>query len=205
MDHEFIKCLDDIYHFYIENKEEGDIDNVLISCWLALHEAPFPKLDKIYVAKSNIEGMGVFSKKPIKKGEIVSMYPSEMVILDQKYPIGTERLQKYMNNNYIYNNVYTYKVDDRYSILGDSHFISDTNMVGHILNDACSSDGTQEGNKNYKTDKQNCIYYQYKNMFILIVACKDIDINEELLVAYQVDYWKMISHNNKIQTNKLFT
>lgn len=211
-DVEFIKGLDDIYNFYIENKFEDvikyddkkiPIDHILIATWIALHEAPLPQLNKNFIAKSKIEGLGAFAKRNIKKGEIVSMYPSEIVQLHcsgKSYPTCSDRVMEKYNlsdeNNmdeYINNNRNIYKMNENYSIAGD-HFISDTNFTGHLLNDAC--DGTKENDDMYNIMSfrhQNCIYYPYK-IFILIVACKNINKNEELLVSYQTDYWKAIKN-----------
>lgn len=190
---DFLKCLDNIYEFYLSNKDENKVDNMLISCLLSLHEADLPKLNKIYIKNSNIQGLGVFALKNIKKGDIISLYPSELVIYhdnDKIYPIGTERVIKKYNLNknmddYMKNNVYIYNINENYSIVGDPYYIKDTNHVGHILNDGCNDD------ENYKLNS-NCIYYRYK-IFILIVANRDINMNEELLVSYLQNYWEMIN------------
>lgn len=215
LDVKFVKCLDDIYNFYIENKfndvikyddKKIPIDHILIATWIALYEAPLPQLNKIFIAKSKIEGLGAFAKRNIKKGEIVSMYPSEIVQLHsdgKSYPTCSDRVMEKYNledennmDDYINNNRHIYKINENYSIAGDPYFISDTNFTGHILNDSCKSDGTKKGDDMYNINSnmnQNCIYYPYK-IFILIVACKDINMNEELLVSYQNDYWKAIKN-----------
>lgn len=203
-DDEFIEGLNDIYNFYQENKfvdtiEKIPIDHILIATWIALHEAPLPQLNKIFIAKSKIEGLGAFAKRNIIKGEIVSMYPSE-VVLCGGYPTCSDRIMEKYNlnddsnmNEYINNNRYHFKMDN-YSIAGDSYFINDTNFAGHVLNDAIKCDGTKDSIEKYKKcELQNCIYYPYK-IFILIVACKDIKAGEELLVSYQTDYWKAIGN-----------
>jgi len=187
IDIEFVKGLDVIYNFYLENKFEDMVDHILIAVWLALHEAPLPPLNKIFITKSNIEGLGVFALRDIKKGEIVSMYPSEVILYDNNLYLS-DRIKKYENK-------YHYKINN-YSIAG-VHF-NDTNFCGHILNDVCQSDGTKEGDDKYNKMSilNNCMYHPYKDIFILIVACKDVKIGEELTVSYQTDYWKVISKLN---------
>jgi hypothetical protein len=42
---------------------------------------PVIKLNKVYVGQSRLHGLGVFAKKPIKRGEIITYYPPHYILL----------------------------------------------------------------------------------------------------------------------------
>lgn len=181
---ELLKDLDILYKYYIDNKEEHlelvdgiVIDHILMATYLCFYEVPIPQLNKVYVDQSNIEGLGVFAKENIKKGEIVTIYPSDAVRIDK----GNEYYQMLSDRTLQISETCAYKTN--YAIiLGDRTLIKDTNLVGHIVND----------HTDYKKSlEQNCIYYPY-HMFILIVVIEDIKKDDELLVSYGVDYWNVI-------------
>lgn len=171
--------LDTLYDYYIENKDvelDAEIDHLLIAMLVSFHQVPLCHLNKVYIDKSNIEGFGVFAKEYIKKGEIVSMYPSDVVRIYHQNEYYEKCSDRTTNLNL---SKYAYKTE-QCVILGDSEFISDMNLVGHMINDGCH--------------EQNCVYYPY-HIFILIVASKDINKDEELLVSYGVDYWTTIKND----------
>lgn len=182
--------LDAINRYYISIKDEyiqmidgKSIDSILVTTCTSLCDVPFAKLDCVYVAPSNIEGFGVFAKRNLKRGEIVTIYPSDIVRLPGKdnlyYEFSSER-------KCIFDEKYAYQTN--YCIIaGDLSNIDDMNLVGHIVND-----GTICTKNNYNTKNNNCIYYPY-HMFVLIVVDKDIKKGEELLVSYGIDYWKIIN------------
>jgi SET domain-containing protein len=180
--------LDILYNYYLNVKDEyiqvvdgKSIDIILVETCTYLHEVPFTSLNKVYIKKSNIEGLGVFAKHNIKCGEILTLYPSDIVRVPNKgnlyYEFTSER-------NLVFKEKYAYQTD--YCIIaGDSTCIDDMNLVGHIVNDSCAN------SCHYDTSNNNCIYYPY-HMFVFIVASKNINKDEELLVSYGVDYWKII-------------
>ena len=191
---ELLKDLDILYKYYIDNNEEHlelvdgiVIDHILMATYLCFYKVPIPLINKVYVSKSNIEGLGVFAKENIKKGEIVTIYPSDAVRIDK----GNEYYQMLSDRTLQISETCAYKTD--YGIiLGDRDLINDTNLVGHIVNDYT----------NYKESlEQNCIYYPY-HMFILIVAAIDIKKDNELLVSYGVDYWNVIHRVQQVQQDK---
>ena len=187
--------LDTLYNYYLSIKNDHmqmingqSIDSILITTYTSLHEVPLVQLNKVYVKQSNIEGLGVFAKNDIQCGEIVTIYPSDIVRL----PNGNNLYYEFTSDrNVTFHEKYAYKTE--YAIIaGDNTCIDDMNLVGHIVNDGCCTDGTQKSNNEYHTNNNNCIYYPY-HMFILIVAYKNISKDEELLVSYGLDYWKIIN------------
>lgn len=181
--------LDTLYNYYLGVKDEHmqvidgyTIDSILITTCTSLHEVPFSQLDKVFVAKSNIEGLGVFAKENISMGEILTMYPSDIV----RIPLSDNLYYEFTSDRDVsFKEKYAYQTN--YCIIaGDNTCLTDMNLVGHIVNDNCADI------INYDSSNNNCIYYSY-HMFVLIVASKNIKKDEELLVSYGVDYWKIIN------------
>jgi SET domain-containing protein len=199
---ELIDGLDTMYHFYKEHKSEHleitpiiTIDHILIATLLSLSEAPLPELNKVYLDKSKIDGLGVFAKENLIKGEIISMYPSDIVRLHQQNHYYEARSDQVKDNNDI-NERYAYKLNDYCSIMGDQNLINNTNLVGHFINDGSQTDGSYQHNQEYniKTHQtRNCKYYPYR-LFVLIVTTKNVEKDEELLVPYGIDYWSIINN-----------
>lgn len=185
--------LDTLYNYYLSIKDEYSqvidgkcIDFILVETCTSLYEVPFTPLNKVYIKKSNIEGLGVFAKHNIKYGEILTLYPSDIVRIQSKNNLYYEFTS---GRNVGFKEKYAYQTN--YCIIaGDSTCIDDMNLVGHIVNDSCANC------IHYDTNNNNCIYYPY-HMFVLIVASKNINKDEELLVSYGVDYWKIITSYKK--------
>lgn len=187
-----LKDLNTLYNCYLNERDDhlqyvdGQcIYSILISIYTSLYEVPLEQLNKVYVKKSPIEGLGVFSKENIRKGEIVTIYPSDIVRIHNK---GNKYYEFCSDRPTIFYEKYAYKTA-QCIISGDATHIKDMNLVGHIVNDGCYYD--PKINNEYHTKNNNCIYYPYR-MFVLIVASKDIKKGEELLVSYGIDYWKNI-------------
>lgn len=186
--------LDILNDYYLSIKDEymqvidgKSIDSILVTTCTSLCDVPFAKLNNVYVKQSNIEGLGVFASRDLTCGEIATIYPSDIVRLPAKNNLYYEFTS---NNNTTFHEKYAYQTN--YCIIaGDLSCIDDMNLVGHIVNDGCCTDGTEESNDNYNTNNNNCIYYPY-HMFVLIVTTKNIKKDEELLVSYGLDYWKTI-------------
>ena len=196
---ELLANLDSLNTFYIENKDEHlekhdnfYIDHILIATYLSLCEAPLPQLNKVYIKKSNIEGLGVFALDYIKKGEIVSLYPSDIVRLyhgKEYYQVCADYAKVEVNPKY------AYKINDYCTIIADSQ-CHDMNLAGHIINDSVKLESDQyQLYHDLSQEKRNCLYYPY-HLFILIVASKDIHKDEELLVSYGVPYWYVLNSSS---------
>jgi len=196
---ELLENLDTLYQFYQFNKlnhleivklenKKIEIDHILIATHLSLSDAPLPFLNKVYIKKSKVDGLGVFAKEDLKKGEIVSMYPSDIVRIYH----GKQYYEQY--NVYCNDYRYAYKTE-LCTIMGVPSLIDNTNLVGHIVNDYCKTDGSETQNYIYNHlthENRNCKYYPY-HIFILIVTTKDIKKGDELFVPYGIDYWSIIN------------
>jgi SET domain-containing protein len=171
---------------------------------------PF-ELSKVEVLKSNLHGNGVFAKTFIKKGELITFYPGDIV---RYYPNGRKKLKNekiwhsvYYSDRYdkirerdnMWDDDYAINLDNYYSICSHSGFTNDSNYLGHIINDGAKHNSTEKSEKLYMKItqiKSNCIYYpMIDNFHLAIVSKRDIKKGEELYVSYGMLYWR--SRNNR--------
>lgn len=133
---------------------------------------------KVYIKKSSIcSGLGIFASKNICKGDIISWYYGKVV-----------KCKKLKHKKYKYNkNIIKYNcINKKEYIIG----ISDLkNLKGkglaHIANDAIYFG---------LTGKTNNSYFIYDGKYVLLLAYRNINKNEEILVSYGLEYW--IKENN---------
>lgn len=163
-------------------------------------------IDYIKISKSKIHGNGIFATKNIKKGQFITIYPVYYIFIHDKY--GNRYLiespivkQKNLTYNHETIKYYSFYFDEKSFISSDPRIIDDMLFVGHIMNDGIKCKSTNENiirNEKKVYDKisihkNNCEYKIIKNMIIVIVATKDIEMGEELFVKYGFEYWKQIN------------
>jgi SET domain-containing protein len=163
-------------------------------------------INKVHIKQSKIHGNGLFSSVNIKKGEIITLYPCDVLAY---YPdkdrtkdyyvsyIYSELLNENVNlknkfdqNRKYYKN-YQLSVNDDYSIIGLPEYDNDPTYMGHICNDGARGH-TIADKKIYETVsilKSNACYRNICDCMMAIVAIRDIEINEEILVTYGHGYW----------------
>tara|TARA_R110000868_G_C10864459_1_gene761776 strand:+ start:166 stop:798 length:633 start_codon:yes stop_codon:yes gene_type:complete len=180
------------------------VEDLQIKC-LNKFQNYIPEL-KIEIKKSNIHGYGVFATKNIKKNEIITFYPADIIIKKDK--IGSKiytserysekkeenkTLTNWKNDGSPLNNPYLLNINKEYSIIGDSDFKDNLNYVGHLINDGAKHNRTEKSKQIYMKIaflKMNCCY-EKSNTCVYIEAIKDIKKNEELFMAYGIDYWNV--------------
>ena len=172
---------------------------------------PF-NLNNVEVRKSKVHGLGVFAKKKILKGELITFYPGDILEYspDENRDKGDRHLacftSKRFNNHYKdkkpdkkdRNNDYAYDINKKYTIIGCPCFKDDPNYVGHFINDGAKSSLSERSKEIYikiTILKSNCVFYNLKNLHIAIISTKNININDELFISYGPEYWD--SYNKK--------
>ena len=174
-------------------------------------------LDKCYIEKSKIEsaGNGLFAKKDISQGEIITFYPGDIASFlpneDQIKPehVSLETYSQRFKNQFEKNikkerdanammNKYTYNVDKKYRIIGSPYFKDDTNYMGHFINDGSKLNPSDTSKEYLEASllKSNCGYFHMKDLLIGIVATENIKKYEELYIPYGEEYWE---NYNKLQ------
>jgi SET domain-containing protein len=204
--------------FDIERKDNGGQrvsekrkNKVRIETLLNLHYVINGKLDKVYIGPSRLHQNGVFAKRDISKGEIITFYPAHYVFETKvkKRQINPQIVVSYLNSditpiNDDIRNRYTYCITPGLSIGGDPKEYKDMTFVGHIVNDGISTKSIRY-NKNEEelynrisSMRNNSVYRDIKKMCVAIVAIADILKDEEILVSYSYRYWVEMNINQSI-------
>jgi hypothetical protein len=94
--------------------------------------------------------------------------------------------ERYMN--------YQYCMPDENIIIGCPDFIDNNNYIGHIINDIYKHKNTEESIKKYKRLAKQCNAILYNcckyNLFVPVLADRDIAKDEEIFVSYGLQYWQ---------------
>jgi hypothetical protein len=163
-------------------------------------------MNKVYINQSKIHGNGLFSSVNIKKGEIITLYPCDVLVY---YPDKDREKDQYVS--YIYSEIlnennelknkfeqnrkyykgYQLSLNDEYSIIGLPEYNNDPTYMGHICNDGARGH-TPEDKKIYDKIsilKSNACFRNICDCMMAVVALRDISINEEIFVTYGHGYW----------------
>jgi uncharacterized protein Veg len=163
-------------------------------------------INKVHIKQSKIHGNGLFSSVNIKKGDIITLYPCDILAY---YPDKDREKDHYVS--YIYSEIlnennelktkfeqnrkyykgYQLSVNDEYSIIGLPEYDNDPTYMGHICNDGARGH-TLEDKKIYDKIsilKSNACFRNINDCMMAVVALRNISINEEILVTYGHGYW----------------
>ena len=169
---------------------------------LPLPEKCIPRTE---LKKSPIHGRGLFAIDRIPGGQIITMYPGDIVkvktsvgeseqeklfglIIGPHLPFHLYRVEDIRNIV----SIYGFEINDTYSIAGHPELDEDVAYRGHLINDGAQSHSPQDANV-YRTvslAKLNCRYMDILDSHLVIVATRDIQPGEEILATYGYDYWK---------------
>ena len=161
------------------------------------------EIDKVYIKPSKIHGNGLYAKQNIKKGDIITLYPCDVLAY---YPTENRDMVGYMfseelkdnqeikikfNENRKFYKDYQYAINNTYSIIGMPEINTNTTYLGHICNDGAQghSEKDKEIYERISVIKSNAYYKNICDCMLAIVAFRDIQPNEEILVTYGHGYW----------------
>ena len=160
-------------------------------------------IDKTYINHSKIHGNGLFAKVNINKGDIITLYPCDVLAYypeEKRETVGymfSEELQnnedsksKFNTNRAFYKD-YQYSINNTYSIIGLPEINNNPAYLGHICNDGAQGHSIKDKEIYEKISviKSNAYYKNICDCMVAIVAFRDIKINEEILVTYGHGYW----------------
>lgn len=181
-------------------------DPVLIECLFRSISIPLAlDINRCYVGDSKIAGRGLFASRKILKSEIITLYPPHYIVynITPRGQPGTKHIlksdivnSKELNwDDKLWN--YQFNFNNEYSIIGDPQLTDDPSFLGHMINDGAK--GHSSKTKFIAKDKEiynniflrvnNCIPECIDNLWVIIVAIKDINPDEEILMGYGYDYW----------------
>lgn len=175
-------------------------------------------LDNVTIKESEVHGKGVFAKKDIKKGQVVTLYPGDIAIyLPDGYEgekiLTISQHSARMRNKIDKENIkikdawlgmddYGYLIDDNHVIVGCPDFINNPSYLGHMINDkfACDFDKiTPEMYIKMSLEKTNATQVHIAdNMHVAIVAKRDIKAGEEVFIPYGLQFWSIKKKNGLI-------
>jgi SET domain-containing protein len=164
----FIKTLKSYANNQIQNRKEK-----IISTKIPI------TIDKSYVKKSKIHGNGLFAKVNINAGDIITFYPCDVLKSKNDHKVA---------NKY---KCYTYTINDSYSIVGFPENNKNPTYLGHICNDGARGRCQKDRDIYNKITliKSNAMYNVICDSIVAVIAIKDINIGDEILVSYTHNYW----------------
>lgn len=177
-------------------------------------------LNNVELKPSKIHGKGVFTIKKILKGQIITMYPADIVsFLTEGRLDGDENKLQNKITMYSYEMIdlknknpdisislkdyddYKYSIDfTNYDIYGNPEFDRNPAYLGHFINDSARCHKNPKSIPiyyNVTSAKRNCEFENICGLQIAIIAIRDIEIGEELFLSYGIGYWNSIIKENK--------
>lgn len=165
------------------------------------------EVNNAYVSESQIAGNGVFARRDLEAGDIITIYPADLAYVDdnkseEKKTLMNERLF----NTYFYNQEvnatalfertknwvkeYALRLSDEIIISGCPRFTNNPSYIGHIVNDSQRiTDSSQiESYEANKSETSNATFIIHNNI-AFVVATKSIKQDEEVLAPYGTAYW----------------
>lgn len=160
-------------------------------------------IDKVYIKPSKIHGNGLFAKVNINKGDIITLYPCDVLAYypeEKRDSVGYIFSEEIRDNDIIKNNFnnnrkfykdYQYAINNTYSIIGMPEINNNPAYLGHICNDGAQGHTIKDKEIYEKISviKSNAYYKNICDCMIAIVAFRDIKPGEEILVTYGHGYW----------------
>lgn len=164
-------------------------------------------LSKVRVGASIVHGNGVFAEHQINAGDVITMYPCDIIALDNPgggmrlYRADGKDLTRTEANVYI---AYLCKVQGtRIAIAGDPDKYCPA-ACAHIINDGAyidKADFTLDEAVQY-TEKscntQNCHFVSVADCAMVAIATKVIQKDEEVFAGYGAEFWGHIAKRGNL-------
>lgn len=140
--------------------------------------------NNVYIKKSIIcNGLGIFSNKVFKKGDIITWYNG--------FIVNYKNLKKYKYNKYVI----------EYKSLNIKKYIIGNSDVKNIKGKGLAQFANDAIYINL-TGKTNNSYFNQNGRYIFLLASKDIKKHDEILASYGMNYWiKEINYKHNIKND----
>mmetsp|Transcript_23155 Transcript_23155/g.35118 ORF Transcript_23155/g.35118 Transcript_23155/m.35118 type:complete len:260 (-) Transcript_23155:306-1085(-) len=175
------------------NEEEEDPSIARMS--LLYKRLPNLSLNRTFIGPSKIAGRGLFARFNCKKGDLLTCYPGdalvispddeeEWVILWGDHVNETREIEELLG--------YIIHACDDFGVLGSPSLDQDPAYFGHFANDGASMPLTEASLGVYVIDsneKANAMHESLDDCHMVTIATRDIAAGEEILVTYGPDYW----------------
>ena len=176
---------------------------------LRLLSTRFPdlSLNRCYIANSTIleAGNGVFAKRDIDEGELITLYPGDAVLIDN-HKENDDAVMAVMFGSHIkqedrsfdrvtttFARSYEMEINDNTSIIGDPNLGDYAAYLGHFMNDGASlasfDEYSRERYSRESLSKCNAAVLVFEGAHMGAVATKRIPKGEEVFLSYGEGYW----------------
>mmetsp|Transcript_15009 Transcript_15009/g.22904 ORF Transcript_15009/g.22904 Transcript_15009/m.22904 type:complete len:269 (+) Transcript_15009:66-872(+) len=178
---------------YCSEKEE-DVTTARMS--LLYTRLPNLALTRTFVGPSNISGRGLFAQCDCRKGDLLTCYPGDALIIS---PDGEEDWVilwgDHVKDNYEIDELLGYIIHakDDFGVLGLPSLDQDPAYFGHFANDGASMPLTEASLGLYvieSNEKANAMHESLDDCHMVTIATRDITAGEEIFVTYGPDYWE---------------
>lgn len=203
---ELLLRLSEVRKHYRDNPEKNLSQSDVC---LRLLSTRFPDLmlNRCYIAKSTIleAGFGVFAKRNIHEGELITLYPGDAVLIDNHEDnddavmavmFGSHIKQEDRNFDRVtspFARSYEMEINDNTSIIGDPNLRDYAAYLGHFINDGASLGSFDEYSRKLYAkgtlSKFNAAVLVFEGAHMGAVATRKIMKGEEIFLSYGEGYW----------------
>lgn len=181
-------------------KQNGVFDEQEIQSVLYLSRLQSVNLSITYVKNSTIAGLGLFAKTDIQRGEILTCYPGDILLVHDdmgEKVIWGAHVQDHLPDVCIERNIrpeYSLQTShDRWSIVALPQLGYDnTSYLGHFANDGASAPTCPAELASYVLESQelnNAMHRSWSSCHMVTIATKNIAKEDEIFVTYGAEYW----------------
>lgn len=178
--------------------KEYDLDGMKM---ILLTDIGCHHLNRVVIRESNVHGSGVFATENIRKGELITLYPGDVVDF---FPNEGQRIefrsisdrekQVSADGVVLLSPDYSISGGKGYSVFGDPRFTRNPSYLGHMVNDGSTYNPDSETAESYRErsqEKANCYFRSISGLHIATIAGRDIKEGEELFASYGHGYWRV--------------
>lgn len=203
---ELLLRLSEVRKYYRDNPEKN-LSQTDVCLRLLSTRFPDLMLNRCYIANSTIPnaGFGVFAKRDINDGELITLYPGDAVLIDNHKDdedavmavmFGSHIKQEDRNFDRVTTSFargYEMEINDNTSIIGDPNLGDYAAYLGHFINDGASLDSfDQKSREIYLKEtlsKFNAAVLVFEGAHMGAVATRKILKGEEVFLSYGEGYW----------------
>ena len=168
------------------------------------------KVNSVECKPSRTHGKGVFATRNIRRGEVITFYPADVIMIKTmfedrqayRFKFNDRMCRKYNVINgestlagFDWIDYYLLDYSNNIQFSGNPELCDDSTYLGHMCNDAavCPPEEKDGGARVYARVVMVRVNAEFimdrENLIAAVVAYKDINQGEEIFVPYGPEYW----------------